>query len=108
MWVVDFPMFEKGDSGDWQAVHHPFTSPKELNAEKLLENPGKALARAYDIVLNGIEFGGGSIRIHTNELQRAVFNILNITPEDAQAKFGHLLTALQFGCSSARRICDWF
>lgn len=97
LWVVDFPMFEKGDSGDWQAVHHPFTSPKELNAEKLLQNPGKALARAYDIVLNGIELGGGSIRIHNNELQRAVFTILNITPEDAQAKFGHLLTALQFG-----------
>jgi aspartyl-tRNA synthetase len=98
LWVVDFPMFEKGDSGEWQAVHHPFTSPKELDVEKLLANPGKALARAYDIVLNGIELGGGSIRIHVNELQRAVFNLLNITPEDAQAKFGHLLTGLQFGC----------
>ncbi len=98
LWVVDFPMFEKGDSGHWQAVHHPFTSPKELNTEKLLTNPGKALARAYDVVLNGIELGGGSIRIHSNELQRTVFDILNITPEDAQAKFGHLLTALQFGC----------
>ncbi len=98
LWVVDFPMFEKGDSGEWQAVHHPFTSPKEMDVEKLLANPGKALARAYDIVLNGIELGGGSIRIHVNELQRAVFNLLNITPEDAQAKFGHLLTALQFGC----------
>lgn len=98
LWVVDFPMFEKGDANVWQAVHHPFTSPKELNAEKLLANPGKALARAYDVVLNGIELGGGSIRIHINELQRAVFNILNISPEDAQAKFGHLLTALQFGC----------
>lgn len=98
LWVVDFPMFEKGDAHDWQAVHHPFTSPKEQNAEKLLADPGKALARAYDVVLNGIELGGGSIRIHSNELQHAVFNILNITPEDAQAKFGHLLTALQFGC----------
>ena len=98
LWVVDFPMFEKGDSGEWQAVHHPFTSPKEMDVEKLLANPGKALARAYDIVMNGIELGGGSIRIHVNELQRAVFNLLNITPEDAQAKFGHLLTALQFGC----------
>lgn len=98
LWVIDFPMFEKGDSNEWQAVHHPFTSPKELDAEKLLANPGKALARAYDVVLNGIELGGGSIRIHLNELQRAVFSILNITPEDAQAKFGHLLTALQFGC----------
>jgi aspartyl-tRNA synthetase len=98
LWVVDFPLFEKGDSNDWQAVHHPFTSPKEQNAQKLRENPGKALARAYDVVLNGIELGGGSIRIHTNELQRAVFDILNITPADAQAKFGHLLTALQFGC----------
>lgn len=98
LWVVDFPMFEKGDAGHWQAVHHPFTSPKEVDAEKLLANPGKALARAYDIVLNGIELGGGSIRIHSNALQRAVFTLLNITPEEAQAKFGHLLTALQFGC----------
>lgn len=97
VWVVDFPMFEKGDSGDWQAVHHPFTSPQEVNAQKLLQNPKAALAKAYDIVLNGIELGGGSIRIHSNELQRAVFDLLNITPEDAQAKFGYLLTALQFG-----------
>ena len=98
LWVVDFPMFEKGDANQWQAVHHPFTSPKEPSPEKLLENPGKALARAYDVVLNGIELGGGSIRIHINELQRAVFTILNISPEDAQAKFGYLFTALQFGC----------
>ncbi|MBS0350969.1 MAG: aspartate--tRNA ligase [Proteobacteria bacterium] len=97
LWVVDFPMFEKGDSAEWQAVHHPFTSPKELDPEKLLQNPGKALAKAYDVILNGIELGGGSIRIHRNELQRTVFSILNISPEDAQAKFGHLLTALQFG-----------
>ncbi len=97
LWVVDFPMFEKGDENQWQAVHHPFTSPKELNAQKLRENPGKALAKAYDVVLNGIELGGGSIRIHSNELQKAVFSILNISDEDAQAKFGHLLTALQFG-----------
>lgn len=98
LWVVDFPMFEKGDAGAWQAVHHPFTSPKETRVETLLAHPDKALARAYDIVLNGIELGGGSIRIHQNEMQRAVFDLLKITPEDAQAKFGHLLTALQFGC----------
>ena len=98
LWVVDFPMFEKGDTNQWQAVHHPFTSPKESSPEKLLADPGKALARAYDVVLNGIELGGGSIRIHVNELQRAVFNIIHLTPEDAQAKFGYLLTALQFGC----------
>lgn len=97
LWVVDFPMFEKGDENHWQAVHHPFTSPKELDAQKLRENPGKALAKAYDVVLNGIELGGGSIRIHSNELQKAVFSLLNISDEEAQAKFGHLLTALQFG-----------
>ena len=108
LWVVDFPMFEKGDSGEWQAVHHPFTSPKELDVEKLLANPGKALARAYDIVLNGIELGGGSIRIHVNELQRAVFNLLNITPEDAQAKFGHLLTGITIRLSAARWFCHRF
>lgn len=98
LWVVDFPMFEKGDAGHWQAVHHPFTSPQEVDVEKLKNDPGRALARAYDIVLNGIELGGGSIRIHRNEMQRTVFDILNISPEDAQAKFGYLLTALQFGC----------
>ncbi len=98
LWVVDFPMFEKGDAGHWQAVHHPFTSPQEMDVEKLKNDPGRALASAYDIVLNGIELGGGSIRIHRNEMQRTVFDILNISPEDAQAKFGYLLTALQFGC----------
>lgn len=98
LWVVDFPMFEKGDSGQWQAVHHPFTSPQEMDIEKLKSNPGKALARAYDIVLNGTELGGGSIRIHLNDMQSAVFDLLNISHEEAQAKFGYLLTALQFGC----------
>ena len=99
-------MFEKGDTDNWQAVHHPFISPKELDADKLLADPSKALARAYDIVLNGIELGGGSIRIHSNPLQQAVFSILNISPEDAQAKFGHLLSGTIW-LSAAWGICHW-
>ncbi len=98
LWVVDFPMFEKADAGHWQALHHPFTAPKGVDTEMLLANPGDALSRAYDVVLNGIEILGGSIRIHNNEMQQAVFDILGISPEEAKAKFGHLLDALQYGC----------
>lgn len=96
LWVVDFPMFEAGE-GRWHAVHHPFTSPKgEL--KEVLENPSVAVARAYDMVLNGFEIGGGSIRIHDQQMQSAVFGLLGIDETEAQNKFGCLLDALQFGC----------
>ncbi len=97
LWVVDFPMFEKAD-GRLTACHHPFTAPK-INAVKELENhPEKLAARAYDMVLNGTELGGGSIRINSPEIQMAVFRALNISDEQARLKFGHLLDALKFGC----------
>ena len=98
VWVVDFPMFEMGDNGRWQALHHPFTAPKEDHPEKLLANPGETLSRAYDIVLNGSEIGGGSIRIDNVTLQKTAFEILGISEEEAQQKFGHLMRALQYGC----------
>ena len=99
LWVVDFPMFEKDASNKrWTALHHPFTAPSENNAEALLADPGNALSRAYDMVLNGSEIGGGSIRIHDQELQAAVFEVLGISEEEAEEKFGFLLEALQYGC----------
>ena len=98
LWVVDFPMFAEGDKGVWEALHHPFTAPQIADAETLLQNPGKALSRAYDMVINGMEIGGGSIRIHSSTMQSAVFKILNINEEEAQEKFAHLLNALKFGC----------
>jgi len=97
VWVVDFPMFEKGE-GRLSACHHPFTAPKIENINELTEDPINIVARAYDMVLNGTELGGGSIRINSSELQMAVFKALNITEEAANAKFGHLLTALKMGC----------
>ena len=97
MWVVDFPMFEELDGGGLTAIHHPFTSPS-CTPEELKANPEKALSRAYDIVLNGTELGGGSIRIHDAEMQRTVFGILGIDDEEADNKFGFLLDALKFGC----------
>ena len=98
LWVVDFPMFEKGE-GRLSACHHPFTSPKVNTVEELKQaDPVKLLARAYDMVLNGSEIGGGSIRINSSDMQKAVFNILNISDEKAQDKFGHLLTAMKLGC----------
>lgn len=97
LWVVDFPMFEKGE-GRLSACHHPFTAPKISDTKALEHEPEKILARAYDLVLNGTEAGGGSIRINTPEMQMAVFRALNITEEEAQEKFGHLLAALSFGC----------
>jgi aspartyl-tRNA synthetase len=98
LWVVDFPMFEKGE-GRLSACHHPFTSPKADSVEALMkQNPHDMLARAYDMVLNGSEIGGGSIRINSSEMQKAVFNILNINDEVAEEKFGHLLTAMRLGC----------
>lgn len=97
VWIVDFPMFEKGDTGHWQAMHHPFTAPIEQDIDKILENPEDCLSRGYDMVLNGYEIGGGSIRIHTQAMQQAIFSLLNINAEQAQAKFGHLLNGLKFG-----------
>ncbi len=96
LWVVDFPMFEEDGKGDWTALHHPFTAPA-CSAEELTANPGKALSRAYDIVLNGTELGGGSIRIHKADMQQSVFRILGIDEEEASEKFGFLLDALQYG-----------
>jgi aspartyl-tRNA synthetase len=97
LWVVDYPMFEKEDDG-WTFSHHPFTAPVENNPEKLKANPGKSLSRAYDIVLNGVELGSGSIRINNLELQQAVFAILGISQESAEKQFGHLLNAFKYGC----------
>lgn len=97
LWVVDFPMFEKGE-GRLSACHHPFTAPQLTDPEELQKNPTQILARAYDLVLNGSEVGGGSIRIHSPELQLAVFQALNMSEEKAQDKFGHLLQALKLGC----------
>ena len=96
LWVVDFPMFEETDHG-WTSIHHPFTLPS-CSAEELESNPGGALSRAYDMVLNGTELGGGSLRIYQPELQKAVFKALNIGDEEAQEKFGFLLDALKYGC----------
>jgi aspartyl-tRNA synthetase len=99
LWVVDFPMFEWDEKTNrWQALHHPFTAPSTDDPQELLDNPGTMLSRAYDIVLNGTELGGGSIRIHKPEMQKAVFELLGISDEEAQDKFGFLLNALNYGC----------
>jgi aspartyl-tRNA synthetase len=98
LWVVDFPMFEFDEDGQrWNAVHHPFTSPKDGHEDLMDTAPENCLAKAYDMVLNGIEMGGGSVRIHREEVQSKVFRALKINAEDAQAKFGFLLDALQYG-----------
>ena len=96
LWVVDFPMFEEDGSGQWTPLHHPFTAPS-CDAQELVANPGQALSRAYDMVLNGCELGGGSIRIHQRDMQETVFRILNIDEAEAEEKFGFLLNALQYG-----------
>jgi len=96
LWVIDFPMFEEDDKGGWTSIHHPFTSPS-CSPEELIASPGDALSRAYDLVLNGIELGGGSVRIHSPEMQQAVFKILGISPEEQREKFGFLLDALSYG-----------
>ncbi|MEV1146400.1 aspartate--tRNA ligase [Micromonospora sp. NPDC049799] len=96
-WVVDAPMFEKTDEGGWTAVHHPFTSPNADWVGRFEEAPDRALAYAYDIVCNGNEIGGGSIRIHRGDVQKRVFDLLGITPEEAQDKFGFLLEAFKYG-----------
>ncbi len=98
LWVVDFPMFERDEAaGRWVAMHHPFTSPQDDDPAALALDPGGALARAYDLVLNGSEVGGGSVRIFREEMQSAVFGLLGIEPEEARRKFGFLLEALRFG-----------
>jgi aspartyl-tRNA synthetase len=98
LWVVDFPMFEwDADAKRWAAMHHPFTSPANLDPAALKAQPGEALAKAYDMVLNGSEIGGGSVRIHSQDLQSVVFDLLGISPEEARLKFGFLLDALKFG-----------
>ena len=98
LWVVDFPMFEWDEEGKrWSAMHHPFTSPKDGHEERLAADPGKALAKGYDLVLNGWEIGGGSVRIHRAEVQSKVFQALGISAEEAKAKFGFLLENLQYG-----------
>ena len=98
LWVVDFPMFEYDEeNGRWSALHHPFTAPKDGHEDMLETDPGRCLAKAYDMVLNGWEIGGGSVRIHREDVQSKVFRALNIGAEEAQEKFGFLLDALQYG-----------
>ena len=98
LWVVDFPMFEETVDGSLTPSHHPFTAPRVDDFSDLKANPKGALSRAYDMVLNGTEIGGGSIRIHSPEMQSAVFDLLGIDSEEAQSKFGFLLTAMDYGC----------
>ncbi len=98
LWVVDFPMFEYDEEGKrWNAVHHPFTAPKDGHEELMKTDPGACISKAYDMVLNGWEIGGGSVRIHRADVQAKVFEALNITPEEQRVKFGFLLDALQYG-----------
>ena len=98
LWVIDFPMFEYDDAAQrWNAVHHPFTAPKDGHEDWLESNPGACISKAYDVVLNGLELGGGSVRIHREEVQSKVFRALKIDADEAQAKFGFLLDALQYG-----------
>ena len=97
LWVVDAPMFEATDNGGWTAVHHPFTGPKPEFESTFATDPGNALAYAYDIVLNGTEIGGGSIRIHRGDIQQKVFDVIGLTREEAESKFGFLLEAFNYG-----------
>ena len=99
LWVIDFPMFERDDKNDrWQALHHPFTAPSTDDLGELNKDPGNTLSRAYDMVLNGTELGGGSIRIHDPKMQAEVFKLLGISDEEAEDKFGFLIKALNYGC----------
>ena len=98
LWVVDFPMFEFDEESDrWMAVHHPFTAPKDGHEDWMVTDPGRCISKGYDMVLNGWEMGGGSVRIHRAEVQQKVFDALKISPEEAKQKFGFLLDALQYG-----------
>lgn len=99
VWIVDFPMFEfNEDENRWDSLHHPFTAPQINDLSALEENPGQCLSRAYDLVLNGIELGGGSIRIHQPEMQKAVLKLLGVNEQQAMEKFGFLINALDYGC----------
>lgn len=99
LWVIDFPMFEWDEKESrWNALHHPFTAPNYDSAQQLRDKPGESLSQAYDMVLNGTELGGGSVRIHKQDMQKAVFDVLNISDEEAENKFGFLLKALKYGC----------
>ena len=99
VWIIDFPMFEyNNEEKRWESLHHPFTSPNTDDIESIKKDPGGAISRAYDLVMNGIELGGGSIRIHDAEMQKAVLGLLGIKKEEAQEKFGFLIDALGFGC----------
>ncbi len=99
VWVVDFPMFEwSEDHRRWDALHHPFTAPRDPDPAALAREPGAAKSRAYDLVLNGVEVGGGSVRIHRQEMQEAVFDLLGLSAEESREKFGFLLDALKYGC----------
>jgi aspartyl-tRNA synthetase len=99
LWVMDFPMFEFNEQEKhWDPLHHPFTAPQTDDIETLATNPGNCLSRAYDMVLNGSEIGGGSIRIHRPDMQTAVLGILGINKEEADEKFGFLINALDYGC----------
>ena len=98
LWVLDFPLLEwSEETSRWHAMHHPFTSPKPEDIPLLSTDPGKVRANAYDMVINGVEVGGGSIRIFNKELQQKMFAILGFTPEDAQSQFGFLMNAFEFG-----------
>jgi aspartyl-tRNA synthetase len=97
-WIVDFPLVEWNEEEQrWDAVHHPFTAPKDEDLPLLTTDPGKVRAKAYDLILNGYEAGGGSIRIHRRDIQQQVFSLLGISEEKAQAQFGHMLEAFEYG-----------
>ena len=99
LWVTDFPMFQMDEKENkWSAEHHPFTAPKEMTSKELINNPSETMSRGYDLILNGHEIGGGSIRIHSLEMQKAVFEVIGIDLQEAQEKFGFFLEALKFGC----------
>jgi aspartyl-tRNA synthetase len=99
LWVTDFPMFQMDEKEKkWSAEHHPFTAPKEMISKELINNPSEAMSRGYDLILNGNEIGGGSIRIHSLEMQKAVFEVIGIDSQEAEEKFGFFLEALKFGC----------
>ncbi|MCA9705352.1 MAG: aspartate--tRNA ligase [Myxococcales bacterium] len=97
LWVTDFPLFELNDKGQWVSSHHPFTSPRDEHVDLLVSDPGRVRAKAYDLVLNGNEIGGGSIRIHRSDVQAKVFTALGLSDQEAQAKFGFLLEAFRYG-----------
>jgi aspartyl-tRNA synthetase len=98
LWVTDFPLLELDEeSNRWHAMHHPFTSPKPEDIALMQTDPGKIRANAYDLVINGVEIGGGSIRIHNRDLQKQMFSLLGFTDEQAQAQFGFLMNAFEYG-----------